>query len=145
LMSDASTIAEQRFEAALAERGARDPRDFYRERLRVLRSSNAAAFREAVDYFENTLIPEAAREGSDPLAAWLEYGCFLAARCAPGEPVQIDPTGRSVPYAPPVPIDHLVLHLPTSVREPALAVGLPPRLSDPQRATYDLLVTRKLG
>lgn len=144
-MTDLNAIAEERFTAALAETGARDPRAFYRERLRTLKTEDAAAFREAVEYYEQTLIPEVAREGSDPVAAWLEYGRFLATRMTPGETVQIDRTGLSLPYSPPVPLDHLVLHLPTSPRLPALAVGLPAELSEPQRATYDLLVARKLG
>ncbi len=144
-MSDLNAVAEARFAAALAESGARDPRAFYREQLRLLKAEDPAAFREAVDYYERTLLPEVAREGSDPIAAWLEYGRFLASRRAPGETVAIDPTGRSRPYAPPVPLDHLVLHLPTSTRLAALAVGLPPELSDAQRATYDLLVKRRLG
>ncbi len=144
-MTDLNTLAEARFNAALTETGARDPRTFYRERLRALKAEDPAAFREAVEYYEQTLIPEVAREGSDPVAAWLEYGRFLATRVAPGETVQIDPTGLSAPYSPPVPLDHLVLHLPTSPRTPALAVGLPAELSDAQRATYDLLVSRKLS
>jgi hypothetical protein len=54
--------------------------------------------------------------------------------------VEIDPTGLAHPYSPPVPADRLVLHLPTSAREPALLVGLPPTLSPAQRASFDLLV-----
>lgn len=144
-MSDMHAIADERFNAALSEVGARDPRPFYRERLRALKTADPAAFREAVEYYEGTLIPEVAREGSDPLAAWLEYGRFLATGLAAGETVQIDPTGRSWPYTPPVPRDHLVLHLPSSLRDPALAVGLPVELSEPQRAAYNLLVSRKTG
>jgi hypothetical protein len=144
-MSEVREVAEARFEEALFRTGARDPREFYRERLRELKSSDPAGFRRAVEYFENELLPEVAREGSDPLAAWLEYGRFLASVCISGETVQIDPTGRSEPYAPPVPADRLVLHLPTSTREAALAVGLPPALSEAQRVTYELLVLRRAG
>lgn len=144
-VTDPAAIAERRFLAALAERGARDPREFYRERLKTLRAADAAGFERAVRYFEETLIPEVAREASDPLAAWLEYGRVLADLCIAGETVQIDPTGRSTLYAPPVPVESLVLHLPTSTREAALAVGIPPKLSDAQRATYDLLVNRRAG
>ena len=42
-------------------------------------------------------------------------------------------------------IEHLVLHLPTSAREPAIAVGLPPELSLAQKATYDLLVRQRVS
>jgi hypothetical protein len=144
-MSDLRAIADRRFEEALRSRGARDPREFYRERLRELRESSAEGYRRAAEYFEQVLVPEVAREGSDPLGAWLEYGRVLANLQAAGETVQIDPTGRGSPYQPPVPLDHLVLHLPTSARLPALAVGIPTTLSPAQRVTYDLLVRRKTG
>lgn len=137
--------ADQRFEAALEKTGARDPRDFYRERLKELRGRDAAAFRRAVDYYETHLIPAVAQEDTDPLAEWLEYGRVLAELSAPGRTLQIDTTGRAHDYAPPVPLDHLVLHLPTAAREPALVVGLPSELSTAQRATYDLLVTGLQG
>jgi hypothetical protein len=145
LMTDLRALADTRFLAALERSGARDPREFYRERLRSLRESDPEAYRAAVDHFERHLIPTVAREGGDPLAAWLEYGRYLASLCTPGEAVQIDPSGRSEPYAPPVPLDRLVLHLPTSPREAALAVGLPPTLSPAQKLAYDLLVLRKVS
>lgn len=132
--------ADRRFEQALAARDARDPRDFYRERLRDLKEGNVEAYHRAVEYYETRLLPAVAAEGSDPLGEWLEYGRFLAGLVARGRTVQIDPTGRASGYAPPVPQDHLVLHLPDSAREGALVVGIPPRLSPAQRATYDLLV-----
>lgn len=137
--------AEERFARALRDAGARDPRDFYRERLRELRERDEAAFRRALDYYETRLIPAVADPGSDPLAEWLEYGLLLAQLTTDGRPVQVDPTGKAHPYAPPVPPDHLVLHLPTSAREPALPVGIPPRLSPAQRATYELLVRQTMG
>lgn len=138
--TDLRAIADERFRAALERTGARDPREFYRERLRGLRERNPAGYRQATEYFRTVLVPAVASESGDPIAAWLDYGCLLAALWTEGSPVQIDATGRSRPYDPPVPADHLVLHLPTSTREPALAVGLPPTLSEAQKATYDLLV-----
>jgi hypothetical protein len=137
--------ADARFEQALAERGARDPRGFYRERLKEMREQAPAAFREALAYFEQTLIPAVAAEGSDPLAAWLDYGRRLAELTAPGRTVQIDASGRSGEYAPPVPLDALVLHLPEQSSRPALVVGIPMQLSPAQRAAYDLLVKGSLG
>jgi hypothetical protein len=133
-------LADRRFAEAVRETGSRDPRDFYRTRLREIRDRDESAFREALDYFESVLVPGVAREGSDPIGEWLDYGCFLANLLEPGSPVEIDRSGRSRPYRRPVPTDHLVLHLPTSGRERALAVGLPPELSEAQRATYRLLV-----
>ena len=137
--------ADERFASAIAAAGAKDPRDFYRDRLRDLRARDANAYTRAVDYYENRLLPAVAAEGSDPLAEWLEYGRLLAQLTSEGQTAQIDPTGLSLPYAPPVPGDHLVLHVPTSTREPVLLVGLPARLSPAQRATYELLVKGSLG
>jgi hypothetical protein len=136
--------AEARFQAALRERNARDPRDFYRDRLRALKGENPEAFREATRYYEETLIPAVAAPDSDPLAEWLEYGRVLARLAMPGRTVQIDPTGRASDYARPVPPDALVLHLPES-RPAALLVGLPAALSPAQKAAHDLLVRQAQG
>jgi hypothetical protein len=138
--SELKDRAEQRFLDALRASGARDPRDFYRDRLRELRARDEAAFQRALQYYEERLIPAVAAEDSSPVAEWLEYGRVLAHLSIEGRTVQIDPSGRAHAYAPPVPPDHLVLHLPTAAREPALLVGLPPQLSPAQRATYALLV-----
>ena len=137
--------ADRRFEEALKQTGARDPRDFYRKRLRELREQDAEAFRRALAYFEERLIPSVAAEGSDPVAEWLEYGRYLAGLAARGTTMQVDPMGVALPYAPPVPRDHLVLHLPDAASAKALVVGLPPELSPAQRATYDLLVSGSQG
>lgn len=137
--------AEIRFAAALASSGARDPREYYRERLRALKESDAAGYRAALEYFEKTLTPAVAREGGDPVGEWLEYGRYLASLATDGAAMQIDPTGRASAYARPVPVDHLVLHLPTSAREPAIAIGIPPQLSPAQRATFELLVRQKVA
>lgn len=143
--SDLKARADERFARAIAASGARDPRDFYRERLRELRARDETAYARAVDYYENRLLPAVARDDSDPVAEWLEYGRVLAQLTVDGTPTQVDPSGRSHPYAPPVPPDHLVLHLPTSTRERALVIGLPAQLSPAQRATYELLVKGSLG
>jgi hypothetical protein len=145
MSTDLRSTAEARLEQALERTGARDPREFYRERLRELRERDRDAYLRGADYYEQRLIPAVAAEGNDPLREWLEYGRFLAELAAAGETVQIDASGRARPYDQPVPLDALVLHLPASTREPALAVGIPPRLSPAQRATYDLLVLRKTG
>jgi hypothetical protein len=135
--------ADQRFQQALEQTGARDPREFYRKRLRELKAQDPEAFRRAVEYHDTRLVPTVAADGSNPLAEWLEYGRFLATLVAAGRTVQVDLTGRASEYAPPVPTDRLVLHLPTDTRQPALAVGLPAKLSPAQRATYALLVEGK--
>jgi hypothetical protein len=139
------TRADQRFDDALKATGARDPRDHFRKVLTEMRASNPAAYKEALAYFTTRLIPAVAADGSDPVGEWLEYGRVLATLQAPGRTVQIDPTGRSTPYAPPIPIDRLVLHLPDATSAKAILVGLPPEMSPAQRAAYDLLVRQSQG
>ena len=137
--------ADERFEEALRVAGARDPRDFYRERMKALKEQDPAGFRRALAYFNETLIPNVAREDADPLEEWLEYGRLLATLSVPGRTVQIDATGRAVDYRRPVPRDSLVLHLPDASTQPALIVGIPPKLSPPQKAAHDLLVRQQQG
>ena len=132
--------ADSLLDQVLRETGARDPREFYRERLRELKERDPKAYAEAVRYFEETLIPGIASGGAEPLAAWTEYGRKLAELSAPGRTISIDPTGRASPYSPPAGPEALVLHLPQLAGGRALLVGLPRALSDAQRATYDWLV-----
>jgi hypothetical protein len=142
-MTDSMAAAADRaLEEALARTGARDPREFYRERLRELKRANPAEYERAVAYYTTTLIPEVAAGRTEPLAAWTEYGRMLAAALAPGRTVSIDETGRAHAYDGPAP-DRLVLHLPEENGARALLVGLPSVLSDAQRATYDVLVAGK--
>ena len=135
--------AERRLEAALAASGARDPREFYRERLRALKQADWAAYEEAVGYYRDTLVPSVAG-GADPLPAWTEYGRRLAALAAPGRTVIVDRSGVAVPYEVPAPSDRLVLHLPKGGRGQGVVVGIPAELSRAQRATYDLLAGGRL-
>ena len=141
--ADVRARADVRSDSVL--KGARDPRDFYRDRLRALKSRDPEAFRRALAYYEEHLIPTVAADDSDPRAEWLEYGRVLATLAANGRTVQIDPTGRAAEYARPVPPDHLVLHLPDAPLQPALIVGLPATLSPAQKATHELLVKQSLG
>jgi hypothetical protein len=143
--SDLRAVADQRFERALSEAGARDPRDFYRDRLKTLKEQDPAAFKRALAYFNETLIPSVARDASDPISEWLEYGRFLASLSTPGRTVQIDASGRARDYSRPVPLDSLVLHLPDTTTQPALIVGLPPKLTPPQKAAHELLVRQQQG
>jgi hypothetical protein len=136
--------ADHRLAQALEVSGGRDPRDLYRERLRVLRETDPAAYRRALQHFEEQLIPRVANDQFDPLTEWLEYGRLLADLAVPGRAVQVDPTGRARDYAPPVPPVDLVLHLPASSRDPVSVLRLPGELSPAQRATYELLVEGSL-
>lgn len=149
LQRSATTSTErERAEAILAsvlrETGARDPREFYRERLRELKERDPRAYSEAVRYYEDTLIPSIAAGGMAPLAAWTEYGRRLAELGTPGRTMAIDDTGKASPYVAPAATDALVLHLPKAAGGRAQLVGLPPELSDAQRATYDWLVQGRL-
>lgn len=137
---DLRARADARFAQALEAAGARDPRDFYRKQLVELKSADAGAYRRALAYYEQELIPAVARDDSDPMAEWLEYGRVLATLAGPGRTVQIDASGRAEDYARPVPADALVLHLPERTTARAIVVGIPTALSPAQRASFDLLV-----
>ena len=143
MSEDLQTEADRRLEAALAASGARDPREFYRERLRELKQGDRGAYEQAVEYYRDTLVPAVAR-GADPLPAWTEYGRKLAELGVPGRTVMVDRAGISAPYESPAAVDRLILHLPDGSRGRAVVVGIPAELSRAQRATYDLLVGGKL-
>ena len=140
---DTKSRAETRFPVALEAAGARDPREFFRGWMRELKGRDRRAFDEASRYYEERLIPAVADAGSDPLDEWLDFGRYLAALMVPGRAVRVDAGGRARDYARPVPRDELVLHLPEGTSQPALVLGLPPTLSAPQRATFDLLVRQR--
>lgn len=143
MSDDVTAAADRRLEEALAAEGARDPREFYRERLRELKQANPEGYVEAVGFYKDTLIPQVASGEGDPLAAWTEYGRRLAEALAPGRTVAVDGTGFARPYEAPAPRDHLILHLPGGKGGRAILVGLPADLSSAQRATYDILVAGK--
>lgn len=142
MVDDMSEKADRLLEQALERVGARDPRDFYRDRLRTLKDTNPEGYQDAVEYYRDTLIPSVASGDADPLEAWTEYGRTLAEAVARGRTVSIDGTGQAHPYQGPV-ADRLVLHLPDDPGTKALLVGLPPDLTGAQRATYDVLVAGK--
>ena len=142
---DLRARADERFARSLEAAGARDPRDFYRRQLVELKAADAAAYRRALAYYEQELIPAVARDDSDAMAEWLEYGRLLATLSTPGRTVQVDPGGRATDYARPVPADALVLHLPERTTARAIVVGIPTALSPAQRATFDLLVKQAQG
>ena len=145
MSDDLQAEADLRLEEALADTGARDPREFYRECLRNLKQADRQAYEEAVGYYREILVPSLA-QGVDPLPAWTEYGRRLALLTAPGRTVMVDREGVAEPYVEPAPLDRLVLHLPESrgSASRALVVGLPAELSRAQRAHYDLLVAGRL-
>jgi len=142
MSEDQTEMADKILVDALEAAGARDPREFYRERLKELRGANPDGYEAAVAYYRDTLIPTVASGGENPLDAWTEYGRRLAEALAPGETVSIDETGRAHAYEGPD-TDRLLLHLPSDTSIRALLVGLPPKLSSAQRAAYDVLIAGK--
>jgi len=143
MTDDPTAEADRRLEEALARDGARDPREFYRERLRELKQADADGYANAVAYYRDTLIPAVASGEVDPMEAWTAYGTRLAEWMAPGRTIAVDETGRAHTYEAPAPRTHLLLHLPSGKGGRALLVGLPAELSPAQRATYDVLVGGK--
>lgn len=139
-MTDLQERANENLEAALSASGARDPREFFRARLRELKQDDAGAYEQAVAYYTHTLVPDVAAGDVDPLVAWTEYGRRLAELSAPGRTLSLDPEGRAEAYEAPAAPDRLVLHLPDGSRGRALLVALPRDPSPAQRAAYDLLV-----
>ncbi len=136
--------ADARVDEALERAALLDPRDFYRERLRLLKERDPAAFTEARRYYEDVLLPRVAAADSDPVLEWFEYGRRLAELGGAGRVVIIDASGRSTDYTPPLSLAQLLLHLPEDNGTPVLALNVPRNLSPAQQATYALLVERKL-
>ncbi len=144
MTSDPQTLADSRYSEAVASTGARDPREFYREMLRTLRERSEAEYAEAVAGYQEGVVRGIAERGIDPLEAWLAFGVELAGRVHPGRAVVIDSSGRAAPFSPPPRWEALILHLPEARGVRAIPVSIPPRPSDAQKATLDLLVRGKL-
>jgi hypothetical protein len=136
--------AEARLETALAQSGLEDPRPAYRERLRSLRESSTSAFEQALRHYEEQTLVALAGD-ADPIAAWVEYGRVLGELTASGRLLQVDSEGRATPYAAPPARDLLVLHVPEDTAAPILAAAVPRAASAAQRATYAMLVERRLS
>ena len=140
MSSDQKQAAEARFAEALAATGARDPRDYYRDRLRELKHNNPEGYAEGVAYYQQTLIPSIAGGEADPLEAWREYGLLIARLTVAGRPVAVDAGGRSRPFRPPGDPGDMVLHMPDRGRERPILVTLPAKPSQAQLGTFDWLV-----
>ncbi len=147
MTSDPHQAADARFAEALAASGARDPRDYYRDRLRELKRTSPQGYAEGVAYYQNTLVPSIAAGEADPIEAWRDYGLLLARLTAPGRAVAVDATGLSRPFEPPGDTADMVLHLPERTRDRPILVALPPDPTAAQLATHQWLVAgaRALG
>jgi hypothetical protein len=141
---DASSrsAAETGLTAAAQARGLADPRPPYRELLRRLREADRPTFDRAIEHYDSSVLPALA--GSDPVAAWVEYGRYLAALEGPGRTVHIDAVGRGTDWTPQAP-PGLVLFLPDDNSANALVLSAPETPSAAQQAALTLLVDRKLS
>ena len=66
MTEDLAAAADEALEEALQAAGARDPREFYRERLRELKRVKQDEYETAVAYYRDTLIPQVA-DGTAPV------------------------------------------------------------------------------
>ena len=78
--------ADRIFDEALGQTRAKDPREFYRARLREMKADDPEGYLKAVAYYETDLVPSIAEAGDDPLVAWQRFGCQLAGPTAAGTP-----------------------------------------------------------
>jgi hypothetical protein len=142
--SELRTRAETRLLEAAGSLALDDPRPRFRERLRQLRERHTAAFDRAVAHYEKTVLPLLA-DAPDPLAAWVDYGVFLAGLETNGIARRIDESGRATSFRPPAAARDLVLFIPGDNAAAVLVLLEPVAPSAAQAATLDLLVNRKLG
>lgn len=135
--------AEARLAEAAEAEGIADPRPPYRERLRQLRQARPAEFDRAIQHYEQDVLPALA--GEEPLAAWLEYGRFLASLGAAGRVVSVDSHGRASDWNGGAPAAGLVLFIPHDTAADVMVLCQPVSPSAAQHATVKLLVDRQLS
>jgi len=141
-MDEPRARADARLEEALAGAGVEDPRIACRDRLKILRTEQPAAFAQALAYFESSLVPAIADGGEPPLDAWIGYGRFIAERGGPGRTLAVDGAGRAAGYEPPA-AGRLVIFVPEDGRRGVTPLLVPAAPSPAQKATFDLLVRRR--
>lgn len=137
-----SEEARRRTDEALRTSSLVDMRPAYRKLLVRLKKARPEAFEEATRRYRDEVEPAIAAGDSDPIAAWLEYGRWIADRIAGGRTVTVDRSGRSRPFdaADTAGIESLVLHLPDDDRAGAILLAAPREASESQRLTAELLV-----
>jgi hypothetical protein len=144
MSADSRRKADERLAAALAEVGAADMRDDFRERLRALKRDNAAEFRRVTEHYEHVVLPDLLA-ASDPLRVWVDFGVMLGGTTGPGTVARIDATGRSAAWTGACLAGELLLWLPEDRQADALPLLVPAEPSAAQDATLDLLVRKKLS
>lgn len=135
---------EERYSAALEERGLEDVRPFYRELLVRLRNRDEDAYEEGVRRYREE-VESALEEGGDPLGPWLRYGAWVAARLTDGEIAAVGPEGAAstveagagdlADVAP----GTLLLYLPDDDGEPGFPLAVPAEPTVHQEATREIL------
>jgi hypothetical protein len=140
------TALRTRAEAALVKaaegQGLADPRPSYRERLRSLRQARPEAFDQAVEHYEQTVLPALA--AGEPLPVWLEYGRYLAGLTTAGKVITVDASGWARPWTRDAPAG-LALFIPEDNAADVMVLSQPMAPSPAQNATLILLVERKLS
>jgi hypothetical protein len=116
-------------------------RPAYRNLLRLLKERDPGAFAEATARYDDVLVP-AITGGEDAVAAWIDYGTWVAARLAPGRLVQLDDTGLATDVAgsPTADSSLVLLYLPEAEKESAVAISQPETPSPAQRSALQLLI-----
>lgn len=134
--ADAASVRTQK---ALEAGGFADMRPAYRAMLRYLKQQDAGRFDEATRRYEEELVPALTDDERDPVAAWAEYGAWLAGETLPGRLLRLDESGLATPSDPdPLP-GHVLLYLPDESRRAAIPIVLPADPSPSQQAALELL------
>lgn len=127
-------------EAALESGGYADMRPVCRTILKRLKQKDAVLFDEATARYEETLVPALSDDDAEPVAAWVEYGAWLARKLASGRLVRLDESGFAADSeAAPAP-GHVLLYLPDEKDESAIPLLRPAEPSTAQKAALGLLV-----
>ena len=139
------TLADARLAQSLSERGYADAREPYRARLRELRQAQPSLFEAATRHYAEVVVPDLANAASDPVASWADYGRFLGELEGPGRVVAVDPSGSALHGPDAKPAGDMLIFLPEDRKSSALPLLVPAQPTPAQRASYDLLVLRKLS
>ena len=123
---------------ALARYQLADVQPFCRRMLLRLKERDRAAYEEAVSRYREQVEQEAA-EAEEPLAVWIDYGAWLAARVSPGSLKVIDANGKASDAGDPPPLGPMLMHLPDDAKSRALVLAMPSAPSVAQEETASLL------
>ncbi len=126
------------YSRSLGEHGLEDLQPRYRQLLLRLKSQDAATYEEAVARYHEE-VEGAGETGGDPVAAWLAYGCWLAAKLEPGSLVSIAENGRAEPASSGAVPGPMLIHLPEAANRRGFVIAMPAEATEAQRETAALL------